>query len=252
MLQTIWNYLIYNYKKPEILYFTIIVLLFSEWSIIFFTFLDICKFDSLKKYRITYNNNIRPYPTKSEINYALNQYYIILSILLSITYFGMLFLEYIKWIPYDMSDKLPSFYMGTLHYIGISLFSELLFYMFHRTVHHPKLYWLHSHHHNYKYNSFSIVNHFLHPLEIIIFIIPPALPPIIFGTHLMIVWIYVLVTNTLGIYNHSGYNFPLLNNILLFNSRDHDTHHVKPKKNFSTGLFNSFIDRLFGTYVYEE
>ena len=150
MLKTIWNYFIYNYKQTEILYFTIFVLLFSELPVIFFTFLDIAKFDFMKKYKITYNNNnIRPYPTTCQINNAFKQFSIIVLILVLITYVGMSFLAYIKWIPYDMSIELPSFYIGFFHYIGISLFSELLFYIFHRIVHHPKIYWLHSHHHNY-------------------------------------------------------------------------------------------------------
>ena len=252
MLQTIWNYLNSHYNQWDILKCTIFIVLISELPIIIFTLLDYYKFNCLKTYRIAYQNNpVRQYPTTTEIIQALQLFIpIVFIFLLPMTYFGMSFFEYINWNPYQMSIELPSYSSGFIQYLTISILSEFLFYGLHRLVHLPKLYWIHKHHHCYKYNSFSIVNHYLHPIEIILFIIPPALPPILCQSHLMIVWVYAIITNWVGAYIHSGYEFPLLETILCIKSRDHDIHHIRPKKNFSTGLFYSLVDRLFGTYLH--
>ena len=62
-------------------------------------------------------------------------------------------------------------------------------------------------------------------------------------------WIYAIITNWSGAYIHSGYEFPIISKLLLLNSRDHDIHHIRPNKNYSTGLMYSIIDRIFGTYI---
>jgi len=251
MFQFIWDYLIINYNQWDILYFTIMVLLISEFPIILFTMLDLLQLDCLKKYRIVYSNKpSRIYPTTKEIYHALGVFIPIVFLgLIPISYFGISLLKYLHWNPYNMSSILPSFFDGFCHYFLISILSELFFYGLHRLVHTKRLYWIHKHHHNYKYNSFSIVNHYLHPIEIVLFIIPPALPPILLGSHLMIVWIYAIITNWLGAYIHSGYQFTILDKLLMIRSTDHDIHHIRPKHNFGTGLFHSFIDKLFGTYL---
>ena len=251
MFQFIWDYLTTNCNQWDILYCTIIVLLISELPIILFTILYLLQLDYFTKYRLVYPNKpSRIYPTIKEIYNGLVVFIPIVFLgLIPISYFGISLLKYLDWNPYNMSSILPTYFNGLCHYFLISILSEFFFYGLHRLVHTKPLYWIHKHHHNYKYNSFSIVNHYLHPIEIMLFIIPPALPPILLGSHLMIVWIYAIITNWLGAYIHSGYQFTILDKLLMIRSKDHDIHHIRPKHNFGTGLFNSFIDKLFGTYL---
>ena len=251
MLQNLWSYLNNNYNESEILYFTIFILLISEIPTVLFTLFDLVKFNFLTSYRITFPNRLeRRFPNISEIINALSlSFFIVFIFLIPISYIGISILKYIKWNPYNMSIKLPTYINGFYHYFMISILSEILFYWLHRLVHTKQLYWIHKHHHSYKFNSFSIVNHCLHPIEILLFIIPPIIPPIILGSHLIIVWLYMIITNSLGSYIHSGYQFPFLEKIIMVKSKDHDIHHIKPKYNFGTGLFNSFVDRIFNTYL---
>ena len=87
------------------------------------------------------------------------------------------------------------------------------------------------------------------PLEILIFVVPPSLPAVLYHSHIMNAWIYNIMANWIGFYIHSGYEFPIINKIFFLESRDHDIHHVVRKYNYSTGMFYSFMDRIFGTYL---
>lgn len=250
MINNLWFNIYDNYNYNELIFLTFYVLLISELPIIFFTLLDILQLSCLKKYRIKYKDYPnRVYPTIDELYEAGIEFSKILFLyLIPVTLIGLKFIDIIKWRPYTISRKLPTLGSFTLQYIFCSVCGDLLFYLFHRVVHHPKIYFIHRHHHVYKYNSFSLVNHVLHPIEVIMFIIPPALPPILIKSHISVMWTYAIITNWIGIYIHSGYQFSLLEKIIMVKSKDHDIHHVKPKKNFSTGLFYSLTDRVFGTY----
>lgn len=226
------------------LIYTIPILLISEIPCLLFTILDIIKFDCLVKYRI----DNRKYPSNKEIYKAFKQSIKIFLIIFFLTCISFITMDYIKWSPYNIDQFNYSYSRIILEYFFICIINDFFFYIFHRIVHLPKFYWIHKDHHLYRRNSFSLVNHYLQEIEICIFIIPPIIAPILFNSHIYIVWIYMLLTNFNGIYGHSGYNFKILNFFLLVDPIDHDNHHKHPKTNFSTGFLFSIIDRLFNTH----
>lgn len=228
------------------LFYTIYVLLLSEVPCLLFTILDLLKLDCLMPYRM----DKRPYPTTQEIWVAYKQYAKIFSILFSITFISFSTMDYIKWSPYQ-TDKFQYDYDRVLmEYLLIGIINDSIYYLFHRIVHLSQFYYIHKDHHSYRKNCFSLVNHYLLELEICIFIIPAIIAPILFNSHIYLVWGYMLLTNFNGIYGHSGYNFPVLNYLFLINPTDHDNHHKYPKTNFSTGFLFSIVDRVFNTYKY--
>ena len=226
------------------LIYTIPILVISEIPCLIFTILDIIKLDCLVKYRI----DNRKYPSNKEIYCAFKQSIKIFLIIFFITCISFITMDYINWSPYNTGKFNYSYYRCIIEFFLICIINDFFFYLFHRIVHFPKFYWIHKDHHLYRRNSFSLVNHYLHEIEICIFIIPPIIAPILFNSHIYIVWIYMLLTNFNGIYGHSGYNFKLLNFFLLIDPIDHDNHHKHPKTNFSTGFLFSIIDRLFNTH----
>jgi sterol desaturase/sphingolipid hydroxylase (fatty acid hydroxylase superfamily) len=225
---------------------TILSLILGELPIILFTYFDWKKFDVLKKYRIVYPSQPnREYPTNEELKKAMYDYSLItFGFLLPLATFSVYMFE----CPWNLDNRGGSNGRFVFDYIWCSIVGDILFTLLHMVFHHPKLYFLHKHHHSYEYNSFALVNHVLHPLELLLFIIPPTIPTILLQPHILVVWWYNISTNWIGIYIHSGYSIPLVDTVLGVNSRDHDTHHVKKTCNYSTGIWWSFFDRLIGTY----
>ena len=233
----------------HILFYSLVI---SELSVLIFTLLDICKFPSLQIYRITYANHpVRPYPSISQLYKGTRDYlFITTAILFPISYLGIEVLEYMQWELFDTDWQSLIIYDAMGELFAMFIWSDVLFYGLHRMAHIPKFYHLHKKHHAYVYNSFSLVNHCLDPIEMVLFMIPPYCAAIILRPHLYVMCVYVILANTIGTYIHSGYSFPILNKILMIDPRDHDTHHVKKVKNYGLGTFYSLSDRLFGSFKY--
>ena len=231
----------------NILLWTPLVVLVSEIPCWIFTVLDIMQINRLRCYRI----NQRPYPTREQLVVALGPYMRTLSIIVFVTAlaFGLMAYTSIP-SPYELGDFNLNAIEIMVQLFIISLTNDLLFYFLHRIAHMPGFYWLHKGHHEYRDDSFALVNHVLHPTEILMFMLPAAFGPIVFHSHIYLVWSYAVLTNLIGTLGHSGYKFPISNMILL-NPVDHDLHHRRPYKNFSTGFCYSIVDRIFGTYLTE-
>ncbi|MDA9673953.1 sterol desaturase family protein [bacterium] len=240
-----------NMDSYNLLFYSLLI---SEIPVLFFTILDLCKFESIKKYRISYNNSNnkiiqRPYPTDQELYIGFIEYLkITFGILIPISLCGVTFIKYINFDFLDRSLNL-SYIIGFLQLIELFIYSDILFYGIHRIFHTPLLYHIHKKHHIYQTNSFSLINHCLEPLELIIFMIPPILPAIILNLHISIMCMYILLANFIGTYIHSGYSFSYINCALLIDSKHHDIHHVKKIKNYGFGFLYSFSDKLFGTFL---
>ena len=229
------------------MYLTIIVLFIADLPLIFFTLLDILQLKCLDKYRINYNN-IRQYPTKKEIKDGIIKSFIsFFGIILPISIIGITIGNYLHIYPYNMSRELPNIYICLFHIISIFIMSDILFYIFHRIMHIPILYKnIHKIHHNYK-QTFALVNHYLHPVETIIFFFPAIIPSIILQSHIMIMWFCAIIMNWNGIIIHSGYNFSIkIKNIQFPAILEHDKHHMY--FNYNYGAMLPFMDKLCGTY----
>lgn len=132
--------------------------------------------------------------------------------------------------------------------LGVLLIYDLGYYLYHRTLHHPRLMrYVHGVHHQVRFPSAAESN-FLHPAEQIgalsmLLGVMVLLGPISAASFLMIFFIY----STANIIVHSNLVFrhPALR---LFNfwSERHDIHHRQVKHNYAS-IF-PFWDQAFGTF----
>ena len=243
-----YNYIYDNYSNEQIMYFTLFILFIADLPIIFFTFLDIYKFNFLNKYRINYNC-YRKYPNKLEIiDGAKHSLYNLFAIIIPITTIGIFIANYINYFPYKMNRELPHYTTILFHFMFIFIVSDILFYGLHRLMHTPILYKrFHKIHHKYN-EPFSLTNHYIHPVELLLFFIPPVLPGIILNTHITIMWVSAILLNWNGILIHSGYYFSKNKYLdyIMPTTKEHDLHHKLFNFNFSSTF--TFMDKLFGTY----
>jgi sterol desaturase/sphingolipid hydroxylase (fatty acid hydroxylase superfamily) len=243
-----YYYLYDNYSKEQIMYFTLFILLIADLPIIFFTFLDIFKLKFLNKYRINYYS-YRKYPNKNEIIDGTKHSFInFFGIILPISTFGIFISNYISYFPYNMNRELPNNIIILSHIMFIFILSDILFYGLHNLIHTPNLYKMfHKIHHKYN-EPFSLTNHYIHPLELILFFIPPVLPGIILNTHITIMWFTTIILNWNGIFIHSGYDFSKNKYLdyIMPSAKEHDLHHRLYNCNFGSTF--TFMDKLFGTY----
>ena len=250
MIDAAWNYIYATFDDSQIIMLTFAVLLLSEIPAFFFTFLDVLQLDCLAKYRINYSKT-RKYPTNDDImKCMIHSYKSVFKIYGTMIIVGAKACQFIDWYPYTISKELPTFWLGLLELFIISIFGDLLFYWAHRLFHIPYLYQkYHKLHHSYQFTH-AMVPHYIHEVETIFFILPAVIPPISFGSHIVIVWAWIVYAQLNGVIGHCGYYLPLPYWIYkwmpTFRTEYHDAHHYLFHKNF--GLLYPWIDQLFGTY----
>ena len=228
--------------NTDVLRYTTMWLVLGELPTLLFTLVDICRPSWGREFRS------RDYPTASELVGACRIYVRDTILVLLVTSLSMEALIAADFIPYSLHEiSLTEF---VLQYLVCSMSTEALFYWSHYIVHKNRSLYraLHANHHSYVGNSFALVNHVLDVPEILIFGLCPAIPCIIFGVNIRVMWFVSVYTNWQGTYGHSGYSSRFLDWLFLTRSIDHDNHHKYPHKNFSGGGYFSLMDRLFGTY----
>jgi 4-alpha-methyl-delta7-sterol-4alpha-methyl oxidase len=146
------------------------------------------------------------------------------------------------------AGELPPWYIIISHFLIFVYFDDLIFYWLHRALHTSWLYKkIHSIHHRFNV-PWAVAAHYMHPIEFIITSLNVLLGPILLGTHVVILWIWVIFRQWEAAEGHCGYDVPW-NPSRLFpfyeGSAYHDFHHAKFKGNYSG--FTGYLDRLFGT-----
>jgi len=144
------------------------------------------------------------------------------------------------WRGNSTTLPLPDFNTFLLHMGGFLLVEELFFYYSHRLLHSKRFYGpIHKLHHNWQ-APISISAIYAHPVEHLFSNLIPLLSgPVIMGSHLAVVtvWLSLAIMNTL--YVHSGYHLPFLPS-----PEAHDFHHLRFNENFGVlGL----LDYIHGT-----
>ena len=251
-----YSYIYNNFSKNEIMFMTIPILFIANLPLIFFTILDIYQFSYFSKLRICYNS-FRKYPTQIEIRDGIIESSKgFFGIIIPISFIGIAFANYRGIYLYDMSNNLPNIYIALLQIFLILFMSDILFYSLHRLMHTKYLYSkFHKFHHTYK-EPFALTNHYVDPFELILFFIPPMVPPILLNTHITVMWLCTIIMNWNGIIIHSGYNFTFFKLTYKINKKiftfefpcikEHDHHHKYFNYNF--GATFPFMDQLMGTY----
>eukprot|EP00211_Chloroparvula_japonica_P016962 CAMPEP_0119122440 /NCGR_PEP_ID=MMETSP1310-20130426/2698_1 /TAXON_ID=464262 /ORGANISM="Genus nov. species nov., Strain RCC2339" /LENGTH=303 /DNA_ID=CAMNT_0007112095 /DNA_START=61 /DNA_END=972 /DNA_ORIENTATION=- len=144
-------------------------------------------------------------------------------------------------MTYAPSD-VPSAKTFVWHLLAFALVEDVLFYSTHRMAH--EVTWLYKNVHKIHHElvqSFSIGARYAHPLEDFFSnLLPVVAGPILCGSHMLEVYLWVSVALTITLIGHSGYHLPLLPS-----SEAHDYHHLK----FTGGNYGAIglLDDLFST-----
>lgn len=142
----------------------------------------------------------------------------------------------------SVSGELPMFPWVLFEMVIFSFVEEFFFYYSHRLLHHPRLYkHIHKIHHEWT-APIAMVSLYAHPVEHFVSnIMPPAIGPILMGSHLATAWLWFSIAIMSTTIAHCGYHLPL------FPSPEaHDYHHLKFNQNF--GVLG-VLDRLHGTDI---
>ena len=243
MYRYMYYYLFDNYTSNEIMWFSLYVLLIAELPVLFFSILDYLKLKSLEKYRISYDEK-RIYPLNNDLKIAFIEHFSNLTmVIFPLAIFGLMCNYIFDIYPYDMSRNMPNIFVCIFHICSILFMTDILFYIFHRIMHLPYYYKkYHKYHHMYT-ETFALVNHCLHPTELILFFLPVMIPPILLKSHIMLMWFCAIITNWNGIIIHSGYRIPKKKFPYIL---EHDIHHKY--FNYNYGSMFIFMDKLCGTY----
>lgn len=128
-------------------------------------------------------------------------------------------------------------------FIVIVIYQNIAEYYWHRLMHTKYFYasW-HKYHHHYK-SPEPFDDMYIHPFEAIGYYTILYAPPFLFHTHLYAFIGYMIVMGVCGVIDHSGIKFHLPG---IYNSIDHDNHHVKFEVNY--GFPFIYLDILHGTY----
>ncbi len=143
---------------------------------------------------------------------------------------------------------IPKWYIVVGQVIFFVYLDDFIYYWFHRAMHSKHLYHsVHSLHHRIIV-PWAISAHYMHPIEFLITVGNVLLGPILLGSHVVTIWIWVLFRQWIAAEGHCGYDFPW-NPSRLFpfyeGSSYHDFHHAKFQGNYSG--FTGYLDRIFGT-----
>lgn len=118
---------------------------------------------------------------------------------------------------------LPEFHWVVFELMICVLVEEVAFYYGHLLMHHKSIYkHIHKKHHEWT-AAVSFVSLYAHPFEhIVCNLLPPALGPLLLGSHVATIWLWSCLALLSTLNAHSGYHFPF------FPSPEaHDFHHMK-------------------------
>lgn len=226
-----------------LLHFIIRAILYS-----FFTILYYCNFPLIERYHI---NTEWPWKNNKGFIKKITKTLLMFVCLNIFVFFPLSYISYDESIfKHKMDPELiPEWHVSFIQIMIALILYDNMFYWLHRTLHQPKLYWIHKMHHEYpNVVAFADVHSGL--LDIVITnIIPTIIVGIIIDMHMYTIWMQMIILYSLGIQQHSGYDFPIfpLDLIPLCNTyRAHNNHHKYSNANYAP--FWTYLDRLFGTF----
>nr|XP_045613309.1 fatty acid hydroxylase domain-containing protein 2-like isoform X2 [Procambarus clarkii] len=204
-----------------LVYGTTIVSYIVYWTVgSIYTLVDLTNKPAfLKRYKIQPGTN-EPIELKKLVKCIVwvNINQTIVSILFSMLCYYLMSLR-----GFDQSTQLPTFHWVLFELIVCILLEEIGFYYSHRLFHHRLLYkHFHKLHHEWQ-SPIAITAIYAHPLEHILSNMAPVfLGPLVMGSHVATIWLWVSLALLSTLNAHSGYHLPF------FPSPEaHDFHHLK-------------------------
>jgi 4-alpha-methyl-delta7-sterol-4alpha-methyl oxidase len=129
---------------------------------------------------------------------------------------------------------------------------DALYYVMHRTLHRPALYRrIHATHHQVT-TPWAWAGLVMHPVEYVLTGLLTLVGPILLGSHVVTVWVWVAVRQWVAAEGHCGYRLPLNPSHALpgyVGNQFHDLHHAKFTGNYSG--FLGYLDRRLDTFLEE-
>ncbi len=145
---------------------------------------------------------------------------------------------------------LPPWYVIAASLLFFVYLDDFVYYIFHRTMH--RRWWfkhVHGKHHRI-YTPWAITGNYMHPFEYVMTGSIMLLGPILLGSHVVTLWLWVVFRQWEAAEGHCGYAFPWSPTRFIplsDSSLHHDFHHSKVKGNYAG--FLAWCDRAFGTTV---
>ena len=145
---------------------------------------------------------------------------------------------------------LPPWYSIAAQLLFFILAEDFLYYWMHRAFHTKWLFkHIHSVHHH-PVTPCAIAGNYFHPVEFIATTFLVILLPLLLGSHLVVLWIYVAFRQWVAADGHCGYDIPWSPTrfIPLYHGPAyHDFHHKRFYGNYAG--FLSYLDRFFEGYA---
>ncbi|XP_039248057.2 fatty acid hydroxylase domain-containing protein 2-like [Styela clava] len=189
----------------------------------------------LSKYKIQYKNGRKLSWTRAKK--AIGVVFSNSLINIPASYIGLLLFK-LRGMNFD--ENIPSSSRVITDFAVFLVFEEILFYYFHRLLHRPYFFkHFHKVHHEWT-SPICLSTLYCHPLEHFMSnLLPVFTGPLVCGSHLLLVYIWILIATLNGMNAHSGYHFPGIRP-----NEAHDYHHSKKTENH--GILG-VLDWLHGT-----
>lgn len=143
---------------------------------------------------------------------------------------------------------LPAWWVVLGSVICFVYLDDALYYVMHRTLHHKRLYkHVHAVHHRVT-TPWAAAGLYMHPVEYALTGALTLVGPLLFGSHVLTLWIWVAFRQWIAAEGHCGYRIPLNPSHLFpgYQGNDfHDRHHARFVGNYSG--FLGYIDTWLGT-----
>ena len=146
------------------------------------------------------------------------------------------------------AGPLPAWWVIAAEVVGFVYLDDFLYYWFHRGMHAR---WLYKHVHGWHHRivtPWAITGHYMHPIEYVLTGTVALIGPLVFGAHVVVLWVWFALRQWEAAEGHCGYDFPWSPSRWLPGSdgaRHRDWHHARVRGNYA-GFFPIW-DRAFGT-----